>query len=307
MVVLLSVACVVAGEAEQEPGDVAELSQMNSHPSVGAGGIPAGDGDACKTEPTGSECPRISSEPEVPPAECVGSTEKNGCKPVDLNTKGSCPDDSKPSCPPKAMQEVGPAEAEEHRVNTNSEHSASIGPGVPAEAGDSDSNVAREDSAEARPAGTPGEQPQGPQAGKETEAFPSPAAPEPVDKSPAVPVSKPETESGDKSSTDESAAEVEGTEAQPSPSPTNSTQENTGDNNANVENGSTTEGSASSNNPANEESTSTTTTTTTTTTLPPELTNNKKGDADSSSIISSSVWVRVPLLIVVTLACILVC
>ncbi|ORC83502.1 uncharacterized protein TM35_000671080 [Trypanosoma theileri] len=52
---------------------------------------------------------------------------------------------------------------------------------------------------------------------------------------------------------------------------------------------------------------STTTTTTTTTTLPPETTNNKKGDADSSSSISSSVWVRVPLLIVVTLACILVC
>ncbi|ORC83924.1 uncharacterized protein TM35_000531080 [Trypanosoma theileri] len=48
-------------------------------------------------------------------------------------------------------------------------------------------------------------------------------------------------------------------------------------------------------------------TTTTTTTLPPELTNNKKGDADSSSSISSSVWVCVPLLIVVTLACILVC
>ncbi|ORC82958.1 uncharacterized protein TM35_000811080 [Trypanosoma theileri] len=49
-------------------------------------------------------------------------------------------------------------------------------------------------------------------------------------------------------------------------------------------------------------------TTTTTTTLPPELTNNKKGDADSSSSsISSSVWVRVPLLIVVTLSCILVC
>ncbi|ORC84273.1 uncharacterized protein TM35_000471680 [Trypanosoma theileri] len=46
---------------------------------------------------------------------------------------------------------------------------------------------------------------------------------------------------------------------------------------------------------------------TTTTTLPPELTNNKKGDADSSSSISSSVWVRVPLLIVVTLTCILMC
>ncbi|ORC83755.1 uncharacterized protein TM35_000581180 [Trypanosoma theileri] len=51
----------------------------------------------------------------------------------------------------------------------------------------------------------------------------------------------------------------------------------------------------------------TTTTTTTTTTLPPELTNNKKDDADSSSSIISFVWVRIPLLIVVTLACILVC
>ncbi|ORC81740.1 uncharacterized protein TM35_001081010, partial [Trypanosoma theileri] len=53
---------------------------------------------------------------------------------------------------------------------------------------------------------------------------------------------------------------------------------------------------------SNNEDSTTTTTTTTTTTLPPELTNNKKGDADSSSSISSSVWVRVPLLIVVTLA-----
>ncbi|ORC83370.1 uncharacterized protein TM35_000741170 [Trypanosoma theileri] len=68
---------------------------------------------------------------------------------------------------------------------------------------------------------------------------------------------------------------------------------------ANPEGGESTSGEESASN--------TTTTTTTTTTLPPELTNNKKGDADSSSSISSSVWVRVPLLIVVTLACILVC
>ncbi|ORC81747.1 uncharacterized protein TM35_001081080 [Trypanosoma theileri] len=68
----------------------------------------------------------------------------------------------------------------------------------------------------------------------------------------------------------------------------------------------TTTNSETSTTPSNEESPSTTTTTTTTT-LPPELTNNKKGDADSSSSISSSVWVRVPLLIVVTLACVLLC
>ncbi|ORC84025.1 uncharacterized protein TM35_000511260 [Trypanosoma theileri] len=76
-------------------------------------------------------------------------------------------------------------------------------------------------------------------------------------------------------------------------------------------NGTAPEGSESTSNQEsdvrNTENSTTTTTTTTTTTLPPELTNNKKGDADSSSSISSSVWVRVPLLIVVTLACILVC
>ncbi|ORC83789.1 uncharacterized protein TM35_000571170 [Trypanosoma theileri] len=88
-------------------------------------------------------------------------------------------------------------------------------------------------------------------------------------------------------------------------SPTNSaTGSEVGDNAALTENGNTSEGTESKNN--QEEVAANTDTTTTTTTLPPELTNNKKGDADSSSSISSSVWVRVPLLIVVTLACILV-
>ncbi|ORC92405.1 uncharacterized protein TM35_000031580 [Trypanosoma theileri] len=73
------------------------------------------------------------------------------------------------------------------------------------------------------------------------------------------------------------------------------------------ESGAAETGPTSNPNDAENANTTTTTTNTTTTTLPPELTNNKKGDADSSSSISSSVWVRVPLLIVVTLACILVC
>ncbi|ORC84079.1 uncharacterized protein TM35_000501330 [Trypanosoma theileri] len=102
----------------------------------------------------------------------------------------------------------------------------------------------------------------------------------------------------------------EAAEETSSDSPTNSaTGSAVGDNAASTENGNTSEGNESTNNQeevgGNTETT--TTTTTTTTTLPPELTNNKKGDADSSSSISSSVWVRVPLLIVVTLACILVC
>ncbi|ORC83861.1 uncharacterized protein TM35_000551300 [Trypanosoma theileri] len=62
-------------------------------------------------------------------------------------------------------------------------------------------------------------------------------------------------------------------------------------------NNSETPNSETNNTPSNDEES--TTTTTTTTTLPPEPTNNKKGDADSSSI--SSVWVRVPLLIVAML------
>ncbi|ORC84046.1 uncharacterized protein TM35_000501000, partial [Trypanosoma theileri] len=62
---------------------------------------------------------------------------------------------------------------------------------------------------------------------------------------------------------------------------------------------------------SNEDSASTTTNTNTIPTIPGISNNtimpNLKGDADSSSSISRSVWVRVPLLIVVTLACILVC
>ncbi|ORC80673.1 uncharacterized protein TM35_001501030 [Trypanosoma theileri] len=63
---------------------------------------------------------------------------------------------------------------------------------------------------------------------------------------------------------------------------------------------------------SHEESISTSPTTTNTIPTIPGISNNNimpnvKGDADSSSSISSSVWVRVPLLIVVTLACILVC
>ncbi|ORC84030.1 uncharacterized protein TM35_000511310 [Trypanosoma theileri] len=104
--------------------------------------------------------------------------------------------------------------------------------------------------------------------------------------------------------------------AQPtSPSPESSdTETANGSGTANDGGSSTPAGSESSNNPTDEESTITTTTTNTTNTIPivPVISNNTimpnvKGDADSSSSISSSVWVRVPLLIVVTLACILVC
>ncbi|ORC92402.1 uncharacterized protein TM35_000031550 [Trypanosoma theileri] len=111
--------------------------------------------------------------------------------------------------------------------------------------------------------------------------------------------------SNDSSAVNTSAASGEGTGAQSSPPSASSQTDGTAEGGNSAE--TSTNNSASTNpetstTPTNEEST-----TTTTTTLPPELTNNKKGDADSSSSISSSVWVRVPLLIVVTLACILVC
>ncbi|ORC81940.1 uncharacterized protein TM35_001021050 [Trypanosoma theileri] len=93
--------------------------------------------------------------------------------------------------------------------------------------------------------------------------------------------------------------------AETSTSPTNTSEIENATDAASTENNTPAAGSESTNN--QEGDAENTETTTTTTTLPPELTNNKKGDADSSSSISSSVWVRVPLLIVVTLACILVC
>ncbi|ORC84392.1 uncharacterized protein TM35_000451300 [Trypanosoma theileri] len=108
--------------------------------------------------------------------------------------------------------------------------------------------------------------------------------------------------SNDSSVGNTSAASGEGTAAQSSPTSASSQTDGTADGGNSTE---TTTNTSASTNPETD-NTSTTTTTTTTTTLPPELTNNKKGDADSSSSISSSVWVRVPLLIVVTLACILV-
>ncbi|ORC92412.1 uncharacterized protein TM35_000031650 [Trypanosoma theileri] len=117
-------------------------------------------------------------------------------------------------------------------------------------------------------------------------------------------------ESSDKGEAVGSATTADGASQQPSSSNTTVTESTSGPDTS-TENGSTSAGTEStstqSTDVGNTETSTTTTTTTTTTTLPPETVNNKKGDADSSSSISSSVWVRVPLLIVVTLACILVC
>ncbi|ORC83738.1 uncharacterized protein TM35_000581010, partial [Trypanosoma theileri] len=107
--------------------------------------------------------------------------------------------------------------------------------------------------------------------------------------------------SNNSSAVNTSAASGEGTGAQSSPPSASSQTDGTAEGGNSAE---TSTNNSASTNPetdstsTNEESTSTSTTTT----LPPETANNnKKGDADSSSSISSSVWVRVPLLIVAVL------
>ncbi|ORC84541.1 uncharacterized protein TM35_000431090 [Trypanosoma theileri] len=109
----------------------------------------------------------------------------------------------------------------------------------------------------------------------------------------------PEGENGDNRVTTETQPSVD------SPN-TSATVSDDGSDTPKDESGTTPAESESSSNQQHVETADTTTsTTTTTTTLPPEPANNNKGDADSSSM--SSVWVRVSLLIVVTLAFILVC
>ncbi|ORC83964.1 uncharacterized protein TM35_000521080, partial [Trypanosoma theileri] len=138
----------------------------------------------------------------------------------------------------------------------------------------------------------------------------SPTPASPVDGSSVAPVEGQNGNSG--SSPTGETTSTQGGEAaeETSSSPTNTSEiENATDADiASTENNTPAAGSESTNNQEGDaENTESTRTNSTTTTLPSELTNNKKGDADSSSSISSSVWVRVPLLIVVTLACILVC
>ncbi|ORC84034.1 uncharacterized protein TM35_000511350 [Trypanosoma theileri] len=117
---------------------------------------------------------------------------------------------------------------------------------------------------------------------------------------------KNEKESKSDSSTVSSTVNTDTQEHRSQQEQTPSSQESQSHNDT-TENDNSTSTNSETSTTASEEESTTTATTTTTTTLPPETANNKKGDADSSSSISSSVWVRVPLLIVVTLACILVC
>ncbi|ORC81147.1 uncharacterized protein TM35_001281030, partial [Trypanosoma theileri] len=166
MVVLLSVAFVVAGEAQQEPAELAE----------GAGVIPGVDG--CKTQSTGPECPRVGSNPAIPLVECAESPQKEDCTPTTLTPTGNCDENSTTHCTPKATQELGSVKAGEDERNREHEHHAANGTIDPSSPRGSVSTLSNKDRAETGPDGTLGEQPpRDSQPGKETEPFPSPAAP----------------------------------------------------------------------------------------------------------------------------------
>ncbi|ORC80672.1 uncharacterized protein TM35_001501020 [Trypanosoma theileri] len=143
---------------------------------------------------------------------------------------------------------------------------------------------------------------------------PTPGGPEPAIPTPASPadgssVAAADGQTGNSGNniTGETAANQRNKATQPSSSSSNKPDTgNAGESETTLtENGTASTERESTNNQEGVESN--TDNTTTLTTLPPELTNSKKGDGDSSSSISSSVWVRVPLLIVVTLSCILLC
>ncbi|ORC82237.1 uncharacterized protein TM35_000951020 [Trypanosoma theileri] len=311
LALLVSVECLYMAAAEA----LAELQADSTCQGGEGGSCPSGatvlpretDGgvEADREDTTDSPCTTSGTAPDSANAECV--------KPPGAE---SCPS-GKSSCPP-TPQVPTPSPRAEHELNAvNTDHRPQ---GQLGENSDRGVGPLGPPSAPAPPTAPKGSVDPTGKNNVGPGVVGAPAEQVPPEKqgeggstggaagSTNLPASERELGSGEERTTGESAGKGEGEEAQPSPSPDNSNQESAGDNNANAGNGTKpAEGGSPSNQEGDVGNTDTTTTTTTTTTLPPELTNNKKGDADSSSSsISSSMWVRVPLLIVITLACILV-
>ncbi|ORC83962.1 uncharacterized protein TM35_000521060 [Trypanosoma theileri] len=201
----------------------------------------------------------------------------------------TCPDGNtaNPNCPKDPTLRNKPLE-EEAAAEASHGHGAARGVGAPSigPAGEADRAGAQADQ-------------EIPDPRREQEA----AAPTDTAMNPEAPASAPDT--GISSNNEGSESE---TSQPPSSSNDTTTAGDAGSNPASTEPDNTPSGSESTGSQEGDMGNTDTTTTTTKATLPPEpANNNKKGDADSSSSISSYVWVRVPLLIVVTLACILVC
>ncbi|ORC83678.1 uncharacterized protein TM35_000601090 [Trypanosoma theileri] len=282
---------------------------------------PRGD-EACPEGGTGPQCKNNTNGPDnAPSGDCTKVTGKDNCVTIVDNTEGNCRDGSGPSCPTTRRTEQAsqlepgstcPAADGATDAPCPSVASSSSGEGThihpqtkpsvqtlaPAETATPARSNAQEGplppsgEAAADASDSPGKGAGAGGAGSDA------AASEGSDG--AAPAGEPQ--SGESGRNENGAANT-------SSPPNSDTEGSSGSSAATVEHELTSaEGETTGTQEGNVGNTETsTTTTTTTTTLPPELTNSKKGDGDSSSSISSSVWVRVPLLIVVTLACILVC
>ncbi|ORC84223.1 titin isoform N2BA [Trypanosoma theileri] len=267
------------------------------------------DGTSCAKAPAagaapGTNCTNGTSEGAGRSENLQTCTEKRETSPVKVPEapKEVVPEKNvpvllpkKPEVPPAKVPEV-PKEVVPEVKNQNALHqeeaSVPAGPGAP--------SVENDDISESGPArGASG-----------TAANPPPAdSAEPgADVTEAAAAREVQTEDSVNSAGGGTAATQGSEAAQPSPSPESlATGSATDAATETTENGTSSAGSESTSTQEGDAENTETTTTTTTTILPPELTNSQKGDADSSSSINSSVWVHVPLLIVVTLACILVC
>ncbi|ORC83576.1 uncharacterized protein TM35_000641080 [Trypanosoma theileri] len=244
-------------------------------------------GDDCTTGPPCSTSSRVATT--ASPTDCETLPKKEGCPESVPQTETNCGEGSGNTCP-KEQQALTEAE-EDTRSGQDSKGDRGLsGSETPHSTGKTSQNG-------------PG--------GPSTDTDPSnpspnvaePAAPAPSGESVGASTTADQPETNRNSDAGGNSIQPDGDATQPS----SDKESNDGSENTNTGSGTTSEGDGSTSNQTEGVAGNTDTTTITTTTLPPELTNNKKGDADSSSSISSSVWVRVPLLIVVTLACILVC
>ncbi|ORC82360.1 uncharacterized protein TM35_000921040 [Trypanosoma theileri] len=298
---------VATSECSSEPpGTCKQLAEVPPHhsPAEQRQESSVGAGEACSSGTTGTRCSSSGVDTEGSHGECDKLPKKEDCATTERTTKGNCGDDSGKTCP--ANQSDLTQKGKDHRG----------GQGVSAERG----SVIADSSGKTSESG-PGHSPTDTDPSTLTLTVVKPAAGESVGASTtaAQPESSGNSERGERSTKSESEATQSSSNTSDKES-TNGSETNTagsGTTSEGVEGGSDATTNEKERTPAESERTNnqetssaeseSNTTTITTTTLPPELTNNKKGDADSSSSISSSVWVRVPLLIVVTLACILVC
>ncbi|ORC83635.1 uncharacterized protein TM35_000621090 [Trypanosoma theileri] len=247
-------------------------------------------GKPCVSDDSIPQCSISGCEDEAARQNCGTSTGSETCNTNEPKKEDSCRDGSVDTHCTHSLQE--PARSIS-KPQENGQVPGNPGPiGAPGEPGEGVTGAAGPGGVVSSSSLAPGPTPT------------PPAAPQPPERSVVESSVDGQTGSNGNNTTRESEnGDNNGiTATQPSADSSNTSPRVSGDgsDNTTAESGTTPVGSESTNNQEGVGNADPTTTTTTTT-LPPELTNNKKGDADSSSSISSSVWVRVPLLIVVVL------